>query len=174
MKYYAIPIDKDGYAYFSIKAGYSPYTNNSWFCGGCPQVYGGNNQGSMIDTLYNEALEESHGKILLSKKQDDYKAIHKNNSMHFYTCSTFEYDDELILSERKKKLNEYKETTGEVLILEMSKIPRSTTRAVASFMLTSYFQKSGGRRPKPINQEQFLKSETVKAILAASKSFNKL
>jgi hypothetical protein len=167
-KYYVIPIDGDGLGYFGIKEATNPYTHTPWFCGGCPQTFGGNDQGGIPETLYRETLEESHMKISLVRKVAYYKKVHEHDDMNFWVCTKFSYDPSYTLPHFVKSTDKkYWETTGAVLKVDMSEVPTTNREAAATRMLQAYFRRTGSR-PKPQNIAEFLTSETAEAIRKAA------
>jgi hypothetical protein len=67
-KYYIIPIDNIGCGYFGVKAQINPYTGGVYnWAARCPNIFGGNLQGSIAQTLYQETREEFHFKIDLNQ-----------------------------------------------------------------------------------------------------------
>ena len=170
-KYYVIPVDDNGLGYLGIKAGYSPYTHKPWWCGGCPQAFGGNNQGGIPVTLYNETMEESHNKIKLVKRASRYyKKIYEEDNMKFWVCVKFQYNPNTTIPNSltwRQNHKEYWETTGEILKFDLSIVPLTNRNDVAIHILQVYFKKFA-RRPKGEHITQFTQSATAEAIRQAA------
>jgi hypothetical protein len=170
-KYYAIPIDNEGFGYFGIKESINPYNHAPWYCGGCPQAFGGNDQGGIFETLYNETLEESHSKIYLVRGSSYYRKVHEHNDMRFWVCTKFSFSPSNavpdFLRQREKK---YWETTGMVLKVDLSEVPTSSRQEAAVRVLQAYFRRTGSR-PKAQHIDEFLTSETAEAIRRAAEVY---
>ncbi|MFL9936920.1 hypothetical protein P0D88_50110 [Paraburkholderia sp. RL18-103-BIB-C] len=167
-KYYVIPIDSDCIGYFGIKEATSPYDDTPWFCGGCPQAFGGNDQGGISETLYRETLEESHMKVSLVQGASYYKKVHEHNGMNFWVCTKFSYEPSSTLPNFLRRREEkYRETAGAVLKVDMAEVPTTNREAAATRVLQVYFRRTGSR-PKPQSINQSLTSETAEAIRKAA------
>jgi|GEM_PF-3314605 len=167
-KYYVIPVDSDGLGYLGIKESYNPYDHRPWYCGGCPQAFGGNAQGGVFDTLYNEAMEESHSKIYLVRGVRYYRKVHEHDDMQFFVCTKFSYSPSNSIPQfLRKAQKKYWETTGEVLKFDLGEVPTADRASAAQRVLLTYYRRTG-RRPTEKHMVEFMKSETAEAIRKAA------
>ena len=73
-----------------VKAEMNPYNHKPAYCGGAPNLFGGNaDSDNMYQTLSSEVLQESHNNIrLTTSNKEDFEEIHTegygNVQMHFY------------------------------------------------------------------------------------------
>ncbi|MBC5763209.1 hypothetical protein [Ramlibacter albus] len=170
-KHYVLPIDSNGNGLFPIKQRLNPYTNESWFCGGCPQLFGGTDQGGMMETLYRETQEESHLKVDLTGDDIFYHLVHTHGEMSFYVCTKFAYNPDAYFPKLLSKQNKYRETTGEIFTIDMSDVPTDTRQNAAVRWVEQYHVRSGGRRPPELSIAQLMLSETAEAFRLAAETY---
>jgi len=122
-KYYIIPIDQDGFAYLGRKSMVNPYNNGPAGWGqGAPNVFGGNEQGGIDQTLCMETREESRCKVDLNqlnlgRKVQLHQAAAPNGvMMTFYAIrGNFVYDPQPFFPDFLLQMPKYRECTGDVL-----------------------------------------------------------
>lgn len=171
-KYYVIPVDADGLAYFGVKSPTSPYNGKSWWCGGAPNVFGGNSDGHTLKyTLKTEAIQESHGKIKLDLKGLEvgktgaFQLVHASDGMAFYAVrGNFTYNPDFKPPPGLPLPLAFQETTGAILRVNLKELNIDNTgKELLSACVT---QTKNAVPPKGI--EDFLSSEAVKAIAEAA------
>ncbi|APR82629.1 Hypothetical protein A7982_07978 [Minicystis rosea] len=128
-KSYVIPIDKDGCAYLGIRSLMSPYKKERQWCGGMPSIIGGNNdKRDSLETIVVEAEEESHRKVVI-KKDAEITEVHKDDGkwgdLTFFTTKDFEYKPNAQILEGEIQKQSFGENTGQVIKLDLSKLPES-------------------------------------------------
>ena len=185
-KHYVIPIDADNYAYLGVKSSRNPYSGNQWFCGGAPNPFGGNLQGTVENTLYYEAREESHMKIDI--QQDNLRVgalgtanincpqVHhspNHGGMTFYALrENFRYSPGPYFPDILARMPKYQETTGKVIKFDLTSIdltdPSNNNRgAVADAVMNKARQQYGIDIPGQ-GVIEFRGSETAEAIRQAA------
>jgi hypothetical protein len=174
-KYYVIPVDADGFAYLGVKSLQSPYDGKSWWCGGAPNVFGGNSDGHTLKaTLKAEALQESHGKIQIDLKDVEvgdksaFQIVHESEEsggMAFYAVrGNFIYNPDAKPPPGFLGSKPYKETTGAILRVNLKELDIGST---GKDLLSACVVQTKNVVP-PKGGEEFLSSEAVKAIAEAA------
>lgn len=154
LKCYVIPVDDNGYAFFAVKALTNPYRSTQTpYAAGCPSVFGGNvdDDATVSATLVQEAMEESHNKVLINRTALDLamsgrargvalQEIHKEsvgeNEMTFYLLRNgFEVRTAPSPAVPAGN-NAYKETTGYILKVDLNRMPSNVSaQQVAAAMI---------------------------------------
>jgi hypothetical protein len=173
-KYYIIPIDNIGCGYFGVKAQINPYTGGVYnWAAMCPNIFGGNLQGSIAQTLYQETREESHFKIDLNQaamqNPGTLHQIHQAgahpNLMTFYAMrGNFTYNPAPWFPAVLANQNAYRETTGEVFCIDLGGLHTAHRSVVAGAVCAALQSSRGLRQIAPQSHSQFLISETAEAI----------
>jgi len=171
-KYYVIPVDADGFAYLGVKSPANPYNGKSWWCGGAPNVFGGNSDGQTLQaTLKTEALQESHGKIRLDLKGLEvgktgaFQLVHESDGMAFYAVrNNFTYNPDFKPPPGLPLPLAFQETTGAILRVNLKELDIGST---GKDLLSACVVQTKNVVP-PKGGEEFLSSEAVKAIAEAA------
>jgi hypothetical protein len=150
-----------------IRANLNPYVLwEPWWCAGCPSVFGGNDDGnSAYETCSREAAEESHGKLDLEGAHfaplGTYE-MDRERSAYFYIATGFDYQENYLLSPALANQAKYRETTGEILLLDLDSAPRRGNMKTALWMLQQLREQFGASR-SPVRGE-FVRSAMVQAF----------
>jgi hypothetical protein len=184
-KCYVIPVNKNGEAFFAVKALTDPYKNGKTpYTARCPSIFGGNvDDGTdTIATLVKEAKEESHNKVLISPSVINavqaaggtwqgvgfemiYQAVVGQNRMTFYLLQNQGF---VVFPEATAAVpagdNAYKETTGDVLKVNLKQISNTPEEAqVATAVINAMPQHLRSKIPAAARKE-FEQSGSAEAI----------
>jgi len=166
MKSYVFPV-QDGVAYMGVKSTVNPYNPGAyWWCAGCPNVFGGDDDGDdPFITCHREAAEESHWKLDLNAARITFMEVtFPPNGIRssFYYATGFDYDQYARLPAGLAIQAKYRETTGEVLLLDLEDAYAhvGSNAAMATWMLMQLWIQFGGRNLGAA-RDQFVDSVTV-------------
>jgi hypothetical protein len=174
-KYYIIPIDANGLAYLGRKSMTNPYTRAPYGWGrGAPNIFGGNDQGTVEDTLYQETREESQFKVDLN--QLDLGAmvqLHQaddghGNLMTFYAIrGRFAYQQNPYFPPILARMPKYQECTGEVLTVNLGTMDPESAAAANNHVLAAYTA-AFGAPGAGVRMDDFYNSEAMEALRYAA------
>lgn len=172
-KYYVIPVDSSGNAYLGIKSPVNPHGDKPVWNAGAPNPFGGNSDHRSIkDTAYFEAREESHYKIDINTEMAEFTEVHKEGNMTFYTIQgNFNFDPNAYFSRVLLDKPKFRETTGEVLMVDLKILDVTNANTVANGTLEQMKkQLLSGNLTGP-GETDFRTSATCEAIRKAALAF---
>jgi hypothetical protein len=174
-KYYIIPIDQDGFAYLGRKSMVNPYNNGPAGWGrGAPNVFGGNEQGGIDQTLCMETREESRCKVDLNqlnlgRKVQLHNADAPNGDpMTFYAIrGNFVYDPQPFFPDFLLQMPKYRECTGDVLRIALGTMDYPN-HAAANQHVRAAFVAAFGVPDANVRMNDFYESEAMEALRYAA------
>ncbi|NLS08005.1 hypothetical protein HGP14_32835 [Rhizobium sp. P32RR-XVIII] len=187
-KYYIIPITEDNSALFGLKSATNPYPGDGgWWCAGCPNPFGGNDDRRTIaETLYMETREESHYKIDLDQmfveaaigainaggNMQGFRQVHAvtdanpRRRMIFYAMrGHFSFELNPFVSRIILEKTKYQETTGQVVRINLDQGNWGSALAAAGHALGS--MPAGASQPTQSAQMELRNSASMVALLNA-------